>query len=524
MNQARRPWHSVLKLRHLIIALTTSSAIITMVATVLASYKVQRQQLIAQSLDDNLAYAAKLANTVDGFFKGALQQLAYSAQIAASDFGQAEVLRSEVRRLHLQTDSFNSVLIVDNDGLIRATSPASSPMQGVALRDQNLLRVIEAGRPYISPPYLPASGNLLVFVSHPVVAADGRQLGAIAGTIYLKHKSVLHQLLGTHYHRDGSYLYVVDAQRRLLYHPDPDRVGTVASANTAVDRLAHAASGSEVLINSRGLEMVAGFASAPTPGWGIVAQRPLAATLKPLGSLMAQVLGLTLPLSLAALVLVWMFALRIAQPLNALAASAAGYRPGGTDRALRAVSSWYFEAAQLKRAMLLGLGVFNGNLERLEKDAATDPLTGLGNRRRFDLSLTLLAEQRAPFSVVVLDIDHFKRINDTHGHDVGDAYLRHLAGLIGDSVGMGDVACRIGGEEFALLLPDTDLAEATARAEALRRRVAEAQPPHEQPMTVSAGVAEWQAGPDEDVQATLKTADQRLYCAKTLGRNQVQAA
>ncbi|SIR31569.1 diguanylate cyclase [Pseudacidovorax sp. RU35E] len=526
MTFARRPWTSFLKLRHLIIALTTSSAVVSLVATVYASYRVQREQLISQSLDYNRAYADKLASSVEDFFHGAQQQLAYSAERLAPRMDDAALLEEEVRRLNLQTDSFNSVVVVDMRARILAAAPESLRAQGTVLQDPGTRRVIEAGRPYISAPYQPPTGNLLIFVAQPILAADGRKLGMVAGTIYLTEKSVLNQLLGTHYYRDGSYLYVVDAQRRILHHPDRRRIGEVMGRNAVVDRTARGQSGSQVLVNSQGVEMVAGFAVVPTTHWGIVAQRPLSATLEPIGALMRQVLAWTLPLSAVALLLVWAFALKIAKPLNAMAAAATNFRAGDSDERLRAVSAWYFEATQIKSAMLAGLGVFTGNLRRLQKDAATDPLTGLGNRRQFDLSLARLAERGTPFSVVMLDIDYFKRINDAFGHDVGDEHLRRLAALLEEGLRPGDAACRIGGEEFALLLPRTDMAEAVVRAEALRLRAADAPMPEGRRITLSLGVAEWPGlapgGPDE-VAAVLKAADQRLYAAKAAGRNRVEA-
>ncbi|WP_295524063.1 diguanylate cyclase [uncultured Pseudacidovorax sp.] len=526
MTIDRSSWSAFLKLRHLIIALTTLSAVVALLATVYASYRVQREQLVAQSLDYNRAYADKLASTVDDFFRGAQQQLAYSAETLSGHMKDPAFIKEEVRRLHLQTDSFNSVAVVDMQARVLMAAPESLQAQGTVLADPATRRILDAARPHISAPYLPPTGNLLIYVSEPILAEDGRPLGMVAGTIYLTQKSVLNQLLGNHYYHDGSYVYVVDAQRRILYHPDRRRIGDLANGNAAAARASRGRSGSQVVVNSQGIEMVAGFAVVPSTRWGIVAQRPLSQTLAPIGSLMGKVLGWTLPLSAVALVLAWAFALKIAKPLNAMAAVATDYRAGDTDERLRAVPAWYFEATQIKSAMLLGLGVFTGNLRRLQKDAVTDPLTGLGNRRQFDLRLNRLAERGTPFSLVMLDIDYFKRINDAFGHDVGDEHLRRLAALLEEGLGPGEVACRIGGEEFALILPRTALAEAVVRAEALRLRAADAPMPEGRRITLSLGVADWAgtaSGGADDVATVLKVADQRLYAAKASGRNRVEA-
>ncbi|WP_295375540.1 diguanylate cyclase [uncultured Pseudacidovorax sp.] len=520
MKSVRRRWPLVVNLRHLIIALTTSSAVVSLLATFYASYKVQRQQLIAQSLESNLAYANKLASSTDDYFKGVLQQMAYAASQVAPALNDTRRVDAEARRLHLQTDSLNSVVIADSAGRVLADSPPQLNLRGSLLHTPQATQALEAAGPRVSAPYLAPSGNMLVLVSQPIVGTDGARKGVILGAIYLRQQSALNKLLGTHYYHDGSYLYVVDRERRILYHPEAQRVGTLMGTNPAADRIARGVSGSEVLVNSRGIEMVAGYSIVPATGWGVVVQRPLSATLAPIGALMRQVMEWTLPLAAVALLLVWAFALKIASPLHALAATAASYRPGESDARLRSISSWYFEAAQLKKAMLRGLGVFDGNLRRLQKDAATDPLTGLGNRRQFDFSLAVLAEGETPFCVVLLDIDFFKQVNDRFGHNVGDAHLRQLAGLMAEGLRPEDLACRIGGEEFALLLPGTALTEAVAIAESLRRRAAESAAPDGQAGTLSLGVAEWQ-GPDDDVEAVLRTADERLYAAKAQGRNRV---
>lgn len=108
---------------------------------------------------------------------------------------------------------------------------------------------------------------------------------------------------------------------------------------------------------------------------------------------------------------------------------------------------------------------------RLNHDAQTDPLTGLFNRRGLQQTLRLLQAEKRGFSVVVLDIDHFKQVNDSHGHDIGDLVLQRLAGLMRGTCREGDLLCRTGGEEFLMLLPGAALEVATAIAGHLRLNV-----------------------------------------------------
>lgn len=169
--------------------------------------------------------------------------------------------------------------------------------------------------------------------------------------------------------------------------------------------------------------------------------------------------------------------------------------------------------------------------QRLHNLAHTDPLTGLGNRRHFEeLSLRELAQAARygqPLCVLMVDADHFKRVNDTHGHDVGDEVLRRLAATLRQELREGDVLARFGGEEFAVLLPNTALAEAQQVAERLRTAVVRQRldltnGAHVR-FTISIGIApcEGRAG---DLNALLKAADTALYRAKAEGRDCVRIA
>jgi two-component system cell cycle response regulator len=159
--------------------------------------------------------------------------------------------------------------------------------------------------------------------------------------------------------------------------------------------------------------------------------------------------------------------------------------------------------------------------------AITDQLTGLFNRRYMSRHLsTLLTEGDKPVSFLMLDVDFFKQINDTYGHDVGDEVLKEFANRISANVRGIDLACRYGGEEFVVVMPDTDLSFAYLVAERLRQSVADAPfnvngEAKQLPVTISIGVAASQNGDSPEV--LLKRADQALYRAKREGRNRVAA-
>jgi two-component system cell cycle response regulator len=163
--------------------------------------------------------------------------------------------------------------------------------------------------------------------------------------------------------------------------------------------------------------------------------------------------------------------------------------------------------------------------------AITDALTGLSNRRYMESHLGTLIEQAAArgksLAALVLDIDYFKAINDTHGHDAGDDVLRDFALRIKRSIRGIDLACRYGGEEFVIIMPETDMAVAAMVAERLRRRIAAdpfaiAQGTRHIPVTISIGIAGLR-GKEDTAARLLKRADEALYRAKRDGRNRVVA-
>jgi diguanylate cyclase (GGDEF)-like protein/PAS domain S-box-containing protein len=169
--------------------------------------------------------------------------------------------------------------------------------------------------------------------------------------------------------------------------------------------------------------------------------------------------------------------------------------------------------------------------EGLEFQAHVDYLTGLPNRRHFlelaELELARTLRNGIPFSALMLDIDHFKKINDTYGHRIGDLVLQKLSEVCRKTLRDIDVIGRWGGEEFAILLPGSDGKQAREVAERLRQRIAEAKVQLERGLplriTVSIGVAPL-AGKDANIEVLLNEADQALYAAKRAGRNKVIAA
>lgn len=326
--------------------------------------------------------------------------------------------------------------------------------------------------------------------------------------------------MGEHYYRDGSYIVVLDRDRRILYHRDASRVGEVLPPKPLTEAAKTATNGSLMVISTGGESMLAGYAVVEPSGWQIITLRPEASTLKPLEGLMIKGLWHITPLALLTLLSVWLLSRLIARPLWLLAGSANDMDKPDIAISIKEIPSWYFEATQLKRALLIGISLLQKKIGKLKFEAQTDPMTGLYNRRGLATTLEPIAQLGQPFAVIALDIDHFKLINDTYGHDVGDEVIKQLATQIRDSSRDTDILCRIGGEEFLMLLPGTTLYVAAQVASRLRHNVEMMKIENIRPITISLGVAYWSGeGMPEDA---LKLADEALYRAKQRGRNRVE--
>ena len=292
----------------------------------------------------------------------------------------------------------------------------------------------------------------------------------------------------------------------------------------------------------------------PTPSstvlsWSIAVRQPLETALQPARLLMYKLLILGVVAAVLFGLVAYYLALYLSRPIEQLARSARqvqNQQPGAQFPLQHPV----LEIAQLGKSIdamtqsLLGkereLQEANASLEatvaqrtaaltqanaELLSLATHDSLTGVYNRRRFDEKLTeytlLFRRTGRPFSLLLIDADHFKRINDSHGHAVGDDVLQQLAQLIQSSLRTTDFVARYGGEEFAVLLPEIakpDTPEVVA--EKIRVAVAEAHFPVIGQVTVSIGIG--LADPaDNNHNALIKRADQQLYQAKAAGRNQV---
>ena len=276
-------------------------------------------------------------------------------------------------------------------------------------------------------------------------------------------------------------------------------------------------------------------------GWRIVAREPEKQAFSAADNAVRMALAIGLAAALLAAILAWLAARRLSEDLYALAGAASAVESGArgahipptaSNREVRQLSGALGRMTQrlLASHEAMEEQVRQRTLEleaanrALDLQARTDALTGLLNRRGFEaqmsFALALARRSGRPLSLIAVDVDHFKRVNDTHGHEAGDEVLRRLARTLQDWLRASDVVARLGGEEFVALLPDTDLAGAQSIAQALVAAVAAQQDPLVGAITVSAGVARLR-GPQDTGADLLRRGDAALYAAKDQGRNRV---
>lgn len=506
---------SKLRLSQLILLLAISGALVTLANTYIASYRVQRDLLIAGSLQSQRIFASKLADLTARYFEMVQTQLAFSARIMAGKLQDPPLLAAESQRLLRQNQLFDEVMVLDAAGELLLARPLAQQRYPLWFNRPALKAAIRANSNYLSEPFN-YHGHRVLLMAVPVSDRTEQPAGALVATIGLDDG--LNARLGLAGFDDGSTMALVDSHGHWLFHPDKQQIGKTAPADVRNKQgLLH---DNSVASHRDDGGALIGYAPVQGLGWAVVFQRSRQATLAALDQQMRHVVFSSALVAVLTLALIGFFSSLISRPLRLLADAARNMSDSGFRKALEAVPQWYVEAAVLRRALLHGADLMHERIGELNQASITDPLTGLYNRRGMDGILQQLEKHQTPFAVIALDADYFKQVNDRHGHDVGDAVLKALALQMESVSRSADLLCRSGGEEFLIILPHTQLPEATKVAERLRRMMENTPLEPVGVVTLSLGVAAWTPG-REGADAVLKAADKALYQAKNRGRNQL---
>ncbi|MGG4070888.1 sensor domain-containing diguanylate cyclase [Bacillus tropicus] len=508
-----------IRLVHIITLLMLISISIISIIQIAASFKAERDSLYETTLELNYESAKKMSVTMNSLFKA----MENSLKVTSEHLGRSEQIQDSIQaQLDLVTGSsnyFNSQLVSDANGNVLAVSPVSVGLTSKKLTSKAVLDAIEQRKPAISAPYESVTNRLIVLMTTPIFNSAGGYLGSLGGTIYLRENNVLNDIFGSNsYSSSGSYIYVVDGAGNLIYHPDHNRLGENVSANPGVAKLISGQSGKEKGVNTLGVPMLAGYSYVPANGWGIVVQSPLEEINEKSMGLIQNAILYSFPFLLLILLITAWLAKKLTLPLARLAATANKILNGKQIADLPKVRTNTYEAYHLYKTMLITIDALQKKANQYELEAQTDNLTGLANRRSMETQMLDWLEEGLDFSLIVLDIDHFKVINDTHGHLVGDTVLKYLGKLLLAMASENEYYYRFGGEEFVVLLPHVTRDDAYLYAEKIRNKLEMTISPIGQPITVSLGVSSF---PTDGMTAleVLEHADQALYFAKGKGRN-----
>ncbi|WP_447920360.1 diguanylate cyclase [Achromobacter aegrifaciens] len=477
-----------------------------------SSYQVQKAQIVKNALAANQARAEKIAEVIDVYVAALHRQASNSAHRLSASMRDPVALRDEMQRLAGQIDSVYAVMLADTAGRIVARSPNGQ------LADAGIRRLADLGVHPSGPSdwVTTRSGAqaAVLTVVEPVEDPAGAPQAYLAIAIKLDEGSGMDRVIGDRDDIAGMAVFLVGHDGNVLYRK---HAGSEALSMAGIEPARQR--GAALLPNADGDAVLTGYAPLAKGNWAVVAQRSLDQVLSPLRVLLGDALRAAIPAIALTLLLVCGLAYAIASPLSRLTRAITADTSTCVD--LGGLNAWYAEADALRESVRRALDQHQDEVGRLNTQAQTDPMTGLLNRRAMSDVLNAYAADGTHVAVIAMDLDHFKRINDTFGHLTGDKVLIALAEVIRGGLRDQDRAFRVGGEEFIALLPTRSTAQACEVAERLRAAVARRlMPDGVGRVTVSIGVALWpQDG--ESASEVIRRADEALYESKQTGRNRV---
>ena len=460
-------------------------------------------------VSENLARGATGSKT-----EGRLNDYLNSVRERFSDYEELVVLDSQGRMVASSAGQPRAFRLPDN---WKSELSATNAVVGEALWDQSL-----------------GMGILLVAV--PVQRADGRLLGALAARLNLSGAKD-----GLLTFAPGKYgqIYLIGSGGNLIVNSftTSAELMRLSLKPSVLERLTKREGAVQTYESVSGVEVLGSLKQVPRAGWAVLAEIPVDTAYHQVRRFRDLTLAIVAGLLLLVTAIAYRLALLIVRPLERLTKGAAEVAEGDLAVDLPTATGEVGDLTYVFNHMVgrlrqsrQDLDAVNETLreqnEELERLSASDSLTGLSNRRILTqrLSEELLRSQRQShsFTVLMLDVDHFKKYNDAYGHPAGDEVLKKVANILRNCTRAGDCTARYGGEEFAVLLSGKSGDTALQLAERIRTRVA-AEEFVGGKVTISGGIAEFPHH-GHTAEAVISSADEALYEAKRQGRNRVVCA
>lgn len=432
---------------------------------------------------------------------------------------------------------FNSGLLVlrpDDSGLL-AQYPVVAGRDKLVYSDSDWFQAaLRADEVVMSKPHRGrASGDPILVMAAPVRDSAKRVVAVLAGAATLNTRGLLDRLQETRLGASGGFLLISPTDKLFVGASDPSMVLKPTPApgvNLLHDRAMAGYRGTGITINAKGVEELSAMVTVPSTGWFVVARMPTAEAFRPIEVLRGFNWMNSLAVMAGMIITLMLLLPRMLRPLTEAARSMREMADGRRELAPLPIKhqdevgdlvlGFNYLVAKLneKEAKL------QKTVQRLDQLAGTDSLTSAGNRRQFDEMVERELDRSRrfghPISLMLLDLDLFKMINDTHGHVQGDRVLQHVAECIRNVLRKSDSLSRWGGEEFVILMPDTELSSAAILAERVRASIASHSIEGLGSVTASIGVAELMES--ESREQWVARVDAAMYRAKDGGRNRVE--
>jgi len=513
-------------IRGQILGFAVLAALIPALVTAVISYVQNRRALTDKVTQELVTASAQAGRETDAW----LRERIYELRVCASSYVISENLgrRKRVGRL---ADFLNSVgarfgdyeelQLVDPAGRLIASSMRDARPMKLA---SGWAKTLDASGGLVSEPYWDEKAHRrLVVIGVPVERAGGRPLAALlARTNFTGLSKVLAALRS----QASGEVYLTTRHGQLIAESGNQSVGSERRAlvSRVADRLV-AAQGAILTYRGIGGEISVGSGHGLSrTSWIAVAEKPVAQAYAQVARLRNTTLLVVSGLLIVVGLVAYRMAVLIVRPLDRLTAAASKVSAG--DLSVDLPSGGSGEVGYLTSVFNTMVGSLRDHREQLERLSNTDSLTGLSNRRHMMDALKTELERAkrsaGQFSILMVDVDHFKKFNDEHGHQAGDEVLVRFGAALGESIRPYDCAARYGGEEFLVMLSNTAEREAIAVAERICERM-RTESIGDARVTASVGVAEYPAHGDT-IDTVIGRADEALYRAKRAGRDRVVSA
>lgn len=569
MVSVLRNWRDQFSLQQQIAAITALLCIVLVLACATVAAQIASQQASARVESTILATANSMAGRLETYMDERFRDVQDLASLGALDAtwgAEPANIRKSLDHLQTTVPEFAWVGFVSTSGDVIAASQnmleGRSVLELPWFRDGLIKPNVHDVRDAIIladilPPTASGEPHRFVDIAIPVKGQIGATEGVLAANLSWSYAAHIRDyLLSLSTSASLNSIWILRSDGRTLLGPQYD------SKPLPEGLIAQARSGEQpVFVDTEGDDTLTALVSTSTGvladlGWIIVVRRPMSIAMADAHHITLIIVGVGLLLAALGTLAAYFLAAQLTRPLAQLTSqvdqlgrdpsmTTIGHRGGSTD--VRQLSSsvrsllrragmaeFAREEAELasltmQRALDEQARTMGEHISTLQLQADTDPLTQLLNRRAFLVLATdamdYFRRYDRPIGILIIDIDFFKRVNDSYGHGAGDEVIKSVGRAIQDSVRVTDKVARLGGEEFIVLIRETDLPNANILAERIRTQIAETIVPVRNNQTIqvtaSIGLCLVRRG-DRDIADVIERADQALYLAKTTGRNRVR--